>query len=90
MLKFKTTKTDIEKVSKIVSRAFNLGICKGRDRISVFMDLEATHSNGCELDFDKLMEFDDFNFSHDICGIAGHIDRSTGELLNCFLPRCSK
>jgi hypothetical protein len=57
---------------------------------NLYMDLSATHCNGTPLDFTKLVNFDDANFFHDILGINANIDRSTGKLENCFLPRCSK
>ena len=52
------------------------------------MDIGATHIKN-KLDLDKLLKFDDSNFLHDITGITYNIDRETGELENCFLPRCS-
>ena len=52
------------------------------------MDITAAHLND-PLDLDKLESFDDFNFYHDVFGIMGHINRTTGRLENCFLPRCS-
>jgi len=57
------------------------------DRLSASMDLTATHLNGCPLRLKDLLEADDFNFAHDVGGIARHIDRSTGQLTRCFLPR---
>jgi hypothetical protein len=60
------------------------------DRMTLVMDLQATHANGCPLDFDKMLKADDFNLAHDAFGIANHIDRTTGKLTDCFLPRCSK
>lgn len=60
------------------------------DRMSTMMDLEACHSNGCPLDFEKLAKFDTFNLLHDVCGIARHLDRKTGKLKDCFLPRAAK
>lgn len=60
------------------------------DRQRLIMDLTACHANGCELNFDFLLnKFDDFNFIHDIIGISNHIDRTTGQLQDCFLPRCA-
>ena len=32
---------------------------------------------------------DDFNFSHDVFGILRYIDRKTGEMRDCFVPRFS-
>jgi hypothetical protein len=54
------------------------------------MDLEAVNSNGCPLDFQSLLDFPNFDFGHDIYGIGKHIDRTTGKLQDCFLPRCAK
>ena len=52
------------------------------------MDIGATHINK-KLNLDKLLKFNDFNFLHDITGITYNINRETGKLENCFLPRCS-
>lgn len=54
------------------------------------MNLVACHANGTPLDFERLARFDAFNFAHDVFGIDRHIDRDTGKLSNCFLPRCRK
>ena len=54
------------------------------------MDLTATHANGCPLDLEKFLGAPDFDFLHDVFGIQDHIDRRTGKLLNCFLPRCAR
>lgn len=51
------------------------------------MDITATHANGCPLKLAELLAADDFNFSHDVAGIYRHLDRTTGKLLDCFLPR---
>jgi len=60
------------------------------DLINVNMDVTAIRLNGCPLDLQKLLDADNFNFEHDMNGIANCIDRKTSELKNCFLPRCSK
>jgi hypothetical protein len=59
------------------------------DRTSLVMDLTATHANGCPMDFAKLLAAKDFDFYHDMFGIQAHIDRTSGKLKDCFLPRCS-
>lgn len=72
-----------------VDRADELGLV-GEDidaRLSLEMDLVATHANGCPIDFERLLAADNFNFVHDICGIARHLNRETGELLDMFRPR---
>lgn len=58
-----------------------------RDVLDIQMDLLATHANGCPMDFVRLSEADDFNLMHDVIGINRHLNRDTGELMNCFLPR---
>ena len=49
--------------------------------------LTVVHLNTCPLDLQRLLEADDFNFLHDILGIQRHIDTSTGELRDFFVPR---
>lgn len=85
------TKEDYDKVAKLVDRAEEVSSSVGAkiDRQSMSMDLEACNMV-CPLDLDKLLAFDDFNFSHDVCGIANHLNRETGELEDFFVPRCSK
>ena len=87
MVEFNCTLDEMELVSKIVDRA--VGRWTNIDRMSLMMDLEATHSNGCELEFRLMLKADDYNLSHDIFGIMKHIDRETGELTDCFIPRFS-
>ena len=57
------------------------------DRRTLIMDLNACHSNGCPLQLSELLTADSFDFTHDIYGIRRHIDRTTGELQDCFVPR---
>lgn len=87
-ISFAVTKEESLLAAKIANRARLLG--DPRSTVDIAMDIEATHANGCPLDLEKLYEFDDFNFKHDIYGIARHIDRRTGKLTRCFLPRCAK
>lgn len=63
---------------------------KNQTEEDTHMDIIAVHMNGCRLDLQRLLEFDDFNFAHDIYGIRNCIDRSTGKLLSNFIPRCRK
>lgn len=58
------------------------------ERLTLEMDLAATHLNGCPLRLEALLkDARDFDVVHDVVGINGHIDRSTGKLTNHFLPR---
>ena len=73
-----------ELVGKIVDRC--LKRMPHGNRIDFIMDIEAAHSK-CPLDFEKLLAFDDLNFYHDIIGINTYLNRVTGDLMDCFLPR---
>jgi len=86
-IRFDATKKDYEIIAKIADRAERLFHVVNRQNL--MMDLDAAHSNGSPLDFRRLLEFPDFDFMHDISGISKHINRKSGELENCFSPRCS-
>lgn len=93
MVKFEATLAELKIIRKIVKRAQKLYKKHGGvpyDTLDAEMDLNATHSNGCPLDFEKLLKFDDFNFAHDIGGIRNCISRKTGKLTKCFVPRSAK
>lgn len=87
--KFNATKEESKVIRAIAHRAKALAAKHGADLpvLEAVMDIEATHSNGCPLKLEALLEADDFNFSHDVFGIRRHIDRETGRLGNHFLPR---
>ena len=84
---FDVTSTELRLIRKIIDRAQVTG---AEGRTSLCMDLSACHANGNPLDFKKLLEADNFNFLHDVYGIVKNMDRSTGKLRNCFVPRSSK
>jgi hypothetical protein len=83
------TREDTEMIAEIAKRFVDL--CKGMgqnvERISIIMDLTAAHTNGCPLRLQELAEADDFNLIHDVMGINQHLDRNTGTLTDCFVPR---
>lgn len=85
-VRFDAKRRDTALIDRIVERAAASGLL-GSDRLSLEMDLTATHLNGCPLDLGALLGADEFNFAHDVCGIQRHIDRNTGKLTRCFLPR---
>lgn len=87
VVNFSTSRIEHALISQIVERACSTPA--DIDRLSLSMDITAVHLNGCPLDLEKLLAADDFNFLHDVYGIMGHIDRNTGELRDCFLPRCA-
>tara|TARA_Y100000590_G_C15142431_1_gene796640 strand:- start:196 stop:582 length:387 start_codon:yes stop_codon:yes gene_type:complete len=55
-------------------------------------DLESVLRTCPDIDLQKMLDFDDFNFAHDLLGIIANLDRADGYpavLTNCFLPRCA-
>jgi len=95
-INFEISATDDVLVEKIVERAHKHVYTEAngwdeetQDRTSTTMDVVACHLNGCPLDLQKLLDSDAFTFSHDIVGIRRHINRSNGQIENCFLPRCA-
>lgn len=58
------------------------------DRMTLRMDLEVAHFD-IPLDLPRLLDFKEYDFWHDIVGIRSHLNRDSGVLENCFLPRCS-
>lgn len=86
-ISFETTAEESEIIARIAVRA---GGHIPRPVIEINMDVTATHCNGCPLRLQQLLDADDFNFLHDIVGIQIHLNRVTGKLENCFLPRFAK
>lgn len=79
-----------DKASKAAERYEQIcGKPRGYRRTNLIMDLTAADGvNGnSPLDWDRLLEADDFNFMHDLGGISRHINRETGALENHFRPR---
>lgn len=80
-------------VDKITDRWVKMHEDRGNeppDILHTMMDIKAANGvNGnARLDLWKLLEFRDGCFAHDMGGISRHIDRATGTIGGCFLPRC--
>jgi hypothetical protein len=86
---FEVSREDRLLIDKITGRAVRLFARHGieLDGLSFMMDVTACHANGCPLRLAEFAEADDTNFAHDAGGIRRHIDRETGKLTGCFLPR---
>jgi len=91
-MNFHVTTDEFKIIAAIADRASKLAVELGDSYplMDAEMDVTATHANGCPLDLELLRIFDDFNFAHDVFGIRWHIDRSTGGLGDCFVPRCAR
>lgn len=88
---FNTTPEELALIEQIAERADREIFSKfpevGQTKMDTIMDLSATIAQGCPLKLEALLAADAFNFTHDITGIRRHINRTTGQLENCFLPR---
>jgi len=95
LLNWKVSRDDIELIFQIADRAIGIAMearVTGGRKVSVFkrelvMDLTATHANGCPLRLANLVAAPAADFAHDVFGIRGHLDRDTGQLKDCFVPR---
>lgn len=90
MINFKVSRDEQKLIWRIIERANKLAGKFGDDSFDntmSMMDITACHANGCPLKLPELLEASDEDFSHDIFGIRRHINRETGELEDCFLPR---
>lgn len=74
-------------MDRAVAMADEAGI--GYTRTEALMDLTATHHT-CPLEIEELSTADDGNFAHDVFGIRRHLNRRTGCLEDCFLPRYAR
>lgn len=89
ILKFSNTRTEFELGAAIAKRAVALA-----DRLGLHyphhvavMDIDVCHANGCPLDLAGLLNASPADFAHDVLGIRRHLNRETGELGGCFVPR---
>jgi hypothetical protein len=82
---------NFQKISKIVKRFIeDHPDGKNVDALSLNMDIEKCHTDNFKLDLDGLLNADNFNFFHDVVGIHNNLNRQTGKIENCFVPRFSK
>lgn len=90
-MKFSASKFETQLILKIAKRAVAMAKANDieHDHMSAIMDIEACHCNGTPLDLGKLLAADDGTFGHDVFGIRRFIDRSTGKIGGCFVPRCA-
>jgi hypothetical protein len=89
MVSFKCSREDHEAAREIAERAVRAARKARIDATfrDFWMDILATHCNGCQLRLQKLLVANDFDFSHDVFGIRRHLNRQTGQLEGCFVPR---
>lgn len=96
---FDVTKEDADKIESIINHAWACDVihhAKG-EKLQLLMSLTACHASGCPLDLNRMLEWAEkaadgdedakFNIAHDLYGIHRHINKQTGALEHCFLPR---
>lgn len=89
MISFKVSKSEHRTIVEIADRATTLARQHGIEypTTEAMMDVTAAHANGCPLKLADLLAAEQFDFVHDVFGIRRHINRTTGQLEDCFVPR---
>ena len=82
---------DLDIAAMVANRFEKQGGTYFNNRMTFIMDMMAMDSNGNpRMDWIALLEAPKGDFMHDAYGICGHMNRSTGQLGGCFLPRCAR
>ncbi len=86
----KITEVEHEQALRIAKRfEREIGKPPGYQRLNLIMDIEAAHLT-LPLDLGRLLSADLATFGHDVGGISRYMDRKTGELGGCFVPRTAR
>jgi len=90
--KCKVSHEDNAKVIKIMLRAASLMNFEILDasRLDIVMDLTVCHCLACPLNLDGLLKANGGDLIHDVSGIVRHLNRDTGKLEDCFVPRFAR
>lgn len=80
----KFTDEERDHVDRIVERAKDL--VPDVSSLEVRMDISVVHAQA-PLRLGEFAAADDGNFGHDLYGILSHLNRLTGEMEDCFVPR---
>ncbi len=87
MIDWNTSLEDLKTIDLIVNRLQDDTLSR-LDRMTLTMDIAAAHQYQ-PIDLERLLAANDSNFYHDVNGIVVNLDRTTGLLENCFVPRYS-
>ena len=89
MLNHHLNDADMTLAMTIARSASNLARNAGQDisPLEFVLDLATTHNHACPLDFAAMATGNPADVAHDVFGIRRHLDRETGLLTDCFLPR---
>lgn len=85
------TSEEEEAVSRIIWRARSFCARKGVefDQPTLYFSLARVHLH-TPMRLAELANGSDRDLLHDVFGILNHIDHRTGQLRDCFSPRCSR
>lgn len=89
MINFNASTEEFDLITKITERAIALSPFP-LNTLELMMDITACHLNGMPLQLEELLQADESDFVHDLGGIRKHIDRTTGKMTGCFMPRYAK
>ena len=89
LTQLKTTQSETLLIQGIINR-FERVIMSNVDHMSVLMDLEYAHAQFNLNLLDLYHKASDDDVFHDVWGIIQNMNRDTGEVENCFLPRYTK
>ena len=87
MINWAISKEDELVIIAIASRTYKELPDYPDPKMTLIMDIEACHLNGCSLDLTGLLNSPTGDFLHDVAGIRKHISRETGKLEEGFVPR---
>ena len=82
----KFTEAEQKAVHLILERAEDRLPAPVFDRMTFCMDIAALHAH-TPLDLEGWSKAEALDFIHDAAGIIRHMDRDTGKLIHCFVPR---
>jgi hypothetical protein len=89
-VRFDATRSEMLQMVE-VAKAYEAAIAPHEvHRMTVLMDLEACHSNGCPLDLAGLLAARTVDLVHDVAGISRYLNRETGKLEQGFCPRYAR
>ena len=92
MINWHVSKQDAATINEIAQRAVQYAREQDIDikPIEFQMDITACHLNSVPLQLSELAAAPKFDFVHDVFGIRRHLNRSNGQLEDCFLPRYAR
>ena len=81
---------EYEMFSKIADRAIALAKEHGTviEKFTMVMDIDNAHKQ-IPMDLNAFLAMPMVDFAHDAFGIRRHMNRRTGQLEDCFVPRCA-